>query len=920
MSTFEQNIANLRQNNRLVTQQIKTYNADEARFESARLQKQAELLVLAGQLGANLVEKIAANRKKDRENEWIIDSWETEAEAWQQSEDAKLAEEAFKLNAANQNKMSDVGIEVEEKTGGELSDIKSEFQQKTGKLPRIAELNFLHNRKERYGAWVNSELLNNTDIFFATIDGQTVKLQVNDPNLTYKQKVAAHNYLTREYLKLHDIQRYSREFLFLPTERGGSGFMKGIMESRQAALEELKTAYKIELSEFEIVEATKQFANLKTSQSFNDLLTSVKAGYDSKGKPLNYAGAWKRLNDKILPQMIDAEKLGPDDILSIGQNTTLTIDGKEKKLGEHRFLEWGEGGKWHRKAMEVWKNRGEREQAKADFALEDAAEKFIENFNNDTFTSESDLQLARSALEELNAEGTGDFDFSEIDALMDSKLTKEQANNRASEILKTYNESTEGLKLSELIKSEDIRVKKSSILTKALKDEDKFYKELENSLKGEKKNYASEAKDVNGLSVWEYNNPSAEEKWHLIEGYAIRLKRDNPTVRNSQIWKETQAWIKDNEAKINFPYDQWDEEAKLLEGKELEEFNEKRSKLFVEDNLGYFPNMLPEIEFKGPSTISKEDKKELKAVTTIDPLFGNEVTTWVKRDPEAKFTNTNLIIPEEKAVFQNREIDYNKMLDDIGYIPDKLVDLAAAEGLTTAEFINYRQTANGKKELKPEYAKFLNEKEVSTLPSAMRKRLLGNINDGQYTSEHIPATITQYSNLSSASLINTFQEHGEQFVQGIATNYETFASSLDEDGEWIDNAESGKALIGFYSGIAMSLDPKVFNDFQPGGADLFIEAVKTNLNEEAISSMVMSPDFGFNAYTTSGDIDYLPVVDSLQATKGQDNLNKIMQKLAKIWQTETPEDEISISETFGSDQNLEISGTDIIDESLNTDN
>ena len=64
MSTFEENIANLRQNNRLVTQQIKTYNADEARFESARLQKQAELLVLAGQLGANLVEKIAANRKK----------------------------------------------------------------------------------------------------------------------------------------------------------------------------------------------------------------------------------------------------------------------------------------------------------------------------------------------------------------------------------------------------------------------------------------------------------------------------------------------------------------------------------------------------------------------------------------------------------------------------------------------------------------------------------------------------------------------------------------------------------------------------------------------------------------------------------------------------------------------------------------
>ena len=37
------------------------------------------------------------------------------------------------------------------------------------------------------------------------------------------------------------------------------------------------------------------------------------------------------------------------------------------------------------------------------------------------------------------------------------------------------------------------------------------------------------------------------------------------------------------------------------------------------------------------------------------------------------------------------------MLDDIGYIPDSLVDLAASNGLTTAQFINYRQTANGKK-------------------------------------------------------------------------------------------------------------------------------------------------------------------------------------------------------------------------------
>ena len=78
MSTFEENIANLRQNNRISTQQIKTYNLDEARFKSAKLQKQGELWMLAGNLGANLVEKIAARREKDAINEEYISYYENQ--------------------------------------------------------------------------------------------------------------------------------------------------------------------------------------------------------------------------------------------------------------------------------------------------------------------------------------------------------------------------------------------------------------------------------------------------------------------------------------------------------------------------------------------------------------------------------------------------------------------------------------------------------------------------------------------------------------------------------------------------------------------------------------------------------------------------------------------------------------------------
>tara|TARA_B100000131_G_scaffold141977_1_gene138120 strand:+ start:751 stop:3471 length:2721 start_codon:yes stop_codon:yes gene_type:complete len=904
MSTFDENIANLRQNNRLRTSQIKTYNADVARFETAKFQRQGELFLLAGELGVNLLKKIEANRKKDQENEDIIAEYERIGKRWLQSKEAAEAEKKFKLSADNQNKQSDYITKVEEASGGDLGDVTSEAQIGTGKLSRLGHVNFLNNKNERFGAWANNQLLNSDEIFFATIDGVPTKIQVNDPNLTYNKKIAVWNHLTRKYLKQHDIQKYSKEFLYLPTDRGGSGFMASIIETRQGALEKLKTEYKIELSEVTITEATRHFANVKTSQSFNDLFTSVKAGFDAKGKPLTYAGAWKRLNDKIFPQMIDAGKLSPHDVLSIGQNTTLNINGKEVILGEHRSLEWGENGKWHRKALEVWSQKGENIKRKNDFKLESAAKEFIKNVKNDTFTSKTDIQRARAVLEQLNKDGSGDFDFTEIDNLLDSDLTKEQADTKALEILKQYNESAEGLKLSELIKSEDVLVQQSPILTKALKDEIQFLKELDASLKGEKKNYAAESKDLNGLSVWEFNNPAAQERWNLIEGYAIRLKRDNPEMRPAQIWKETQAWINENTVEVFTPADQWDDYANTLEGDELTEFNEKRSKLFAKDSEGNFPNVLPEVEFNRSSKVSKEDQLEIDSAKTV------------KINPETKFTDSSLIIPEEKDIFKNQDIDYNKMLDDIGYIPDSIVDLAAYWGLTTADFIKYRQQANGKKELKPEYARYLNEKEVSTLPSAMKNRLLGKIDDGQYTPEDTSATVARNSLLAGAPIVMTFGENGENFVQAIGDTHKLFADSIDEEGDFTFDEDSGKTLFGLYTGIGMSLDPKVFNDFQPGGAQLFIETINQNISQTDIANMVTSPEFGFNAYSASGNVDFLPVVDMLQESKGQENLNKIIEKLNKYWYT--PEEEMTDNASEQDDLSGEITdSTEIIDESLN---
>ena len=898
MSTYDQAIANLRNNNRLSIAQIKTYTADEARFQSASLQRQGQLWMLAGELGANITAKIQAHREKSAINEEYISFYEDKWKEYEESEEALIAEQSFKNNADNQNILSDNLTKLD--NDGVPSEDIHEAKLSSGKHIRLREQLKTADLAQRYGGWLNNQLLNNDTIFFAEIDGKMQQIKINDPGLNFRQKVAAQKYLTKEYFNLHDIQKYSRDFLYLPKERGGSGFMQSILQTNQSNIQSLKTAYKIELSEHDINLATRNLATTKDPQSFKDLLAALNAGYDAKGKPLNYAGAWKRLNEKILPQMIDAGLLPPDQVLELGQNTTLNINGKEVILGEHRSLEWGENGKWHRKALEVWSNKGDLVKKKNDFKLEKGAKEFLTKLKNDTFTSETDKTLGRAVLEELNKNGTGDFDFTEIDEYVNSKLTKEQADSRALELVNDFKTKPEGKRLSDLIKTEDIRVRNSSVLLQALDEDKKIWDEVDDAINNMKKNYAA-LSNVEGKDVWSFDDVTNYVKWKAVEGYAVRYKKQNPTATVEQVWAATEKWEDEREVNIETPYEQWDDYESTLEGADLKQFQSDRTKQFARDSEGRYPNLMPEPK---KIEISNEDKLEIDSAKTV------------KINPETKFTNPKTIIPEEKAVFKNQDIDYNKMLDDIGYIPDNIVDLAAYWGLTTADFIKYRQQANGKKELKPEYARYLNEKEVSTLPSAMKNRLLGKIDDGQYTPESTSATVAQNSLLAGGPVVMTFGENGEDFVQAIGNTYKLFGDSIDDDGDFTFDGDSGKTLFGLYTGIGMSLDSKVFNDFQPGGAQLFVETVNQNLSQEDIASMATSPEFGFNAYSASGNIEFLPVVDMLQESKGQDNLNKIIEKLNKYWYT--PEEEETTDDTSEEDDTSEITtdSTEIIDESL----
>ena len=892
MTTYEQSIASLRENNWRSLNQIKTYNLDVAKFQSANFQRQGELLLLAGKLGGNIVEKIQAKREKDAINEVLISDYERQFESYEQSDAAREAEARFNSFTDNQNLYYDKLRKLEE-DGVPSSDI-AEGKMSTGKAAKLKESLYLANLQERFPGWVNNQILNDKTVFFAEIDGVPQQIQVNDRNLGYKQEIAVRKHLTREYLNLHNIQKYSRDFLYLSKERGGSGFMKGLLESNNAAFQDLENKHKVQLSENEIALATANFSTSKTPESFKSLFYNLSSGYDAKGKLLGYAGAWKRMNDKILQPMIEAGLLPPDQVLELGEKTTLTLgDGRKVTLDKYRPLEWGENGKWYREAMKTWKKKGEWAKEKFDFKFEQASKKTIELIESGELTSKTDMRNARIEMAKLDAQGSGNGDFTKIDEYIESKYTKETADERARQILNDWLTNPQGKRLQTLIETEDIRIRNSAVLTRALKEDNRIWDIVDDGINQMKTNYFNHKK-VEGQDVWTIKSANHYRKWEAVEGYAVRYFKQNQdkNIGVADVLEATQKWEKSlgEDEVIGTAYELWDaKEADLAKkaaggdttaATQLEEFRRKKKLHFVQDSEGFYPNLNPQ-----PTNIevSKEDQKEVDAAK------------FKKSELELIFTDPNLIIPEEQAVFKNEDIDYNKLLDDIGYIDDSIVDIAANVNLTTAEFIKYRQKANGKDDLKPEYALYLNEKEVSTLPSSMKARLLGTVNDGQYTTEEIPATIASNSFMVGAPLVMTWGLPAEELIQNLSVDY-GFDNMIDDDGYFTQNSTEEKALIGVYGSLLLGLDANALNDFAPGGQSLFIQTMKENLTPENISTMVIDPKFSLDAYSITGDSDFLPLVDFLAYEKEQERLQKILNKINKFLYI--PEDSVLLDESL----------------------
>ena len=937
MSTFSEAIANLRQNAQLRKNEAKGYNSDEAQFATKRYQDQARLFLLAGDLGTKLIDKLATRAENDRINEGLIE-WHQDKlglVSYLESDEAEQASQSLLNNAKAHNIFSEKLSETEARWP-DLSNEIREDRQRTGKTDKIVQTLALDDHAATFQAWYHNQLSTNNNMFLAMVDGVPTQLPINSQNLTELQQRARLQYLTKAFLDAKNVNRYSKAFLYLPKERGGSGFGLEMIKHTDTIKAKIALEAKKNEAEYNIGISKDAFTRTKTVQSLEDYLYDLKAGYNSKDKVNDWADTWKRFEgdmEGFLEQGMFTRK----EIEHFADKYIVKINGKEQTLAEYKPRLWkptdkyGVEGKYITLAKEATKKRNTAIAKNVNITVNQMTEGLIQNVTSGAIRSQTDIDLSIAEIIKVSqsADGTDAVDVSALKkriaalpkpetAALAEKFLENYDQRKDNDLTSTiYNDTQFRLPLEKQLQREGEDVKNHPLIQVRLEEELNAKAEVQDILDGIKKNEQIQKQNNEGIAVWQFKNSTAERKYDMIEAYAIDLviknnQKPSGKLTNNEIRGQLEKFVKDNTATIETTWNNL--EARLKAGGVLTDAEQKIYDLpFTKDSNGVYKNL----NTLGTPLVTEEDRKEFRE----ELLDANIIKDY---DP----TNPNEWIPAERTIFgstilpingDDTKLDYNELIEETGVVPQDIVQVANDLNMTTYDFIKTRMKAFGK-EINPKCEKFLNHHEASMLGHAIKPRLLGNIKDGKYTNQQLPAYMSQISPLAGASLVMTFGEVAEQFVQSIGSSYEDFASSIDNDGEWISDVESEKALLGFYSGVAMSLGDQVMNDFNEGGQDQFVRAIKENVTLEALPSLLMSPEIGINAYANTGDIDFLPVLDSLQETKGQDNLNKLMQKLAKWWETDEPEEEENFTsetdDTFGHEIRT-FSGTDNIDESLN---
>ena len=921
MSTYSQVINELRQNNWKTLSNIKTRNLQMGDIESKQLQQQGRLFALAGKFGSELIEKWEDKRKEDAINDANVDWMLNEMDNWAGSDEANEASATLLDNTKKQQDTSHFlgQVRFDEAPSYAIHDAEN----RTGTYERQLNKLNLTTAAQGYDSWINNQLLKNDNFFIATIDGKQVEIQVNSATKTLQQDVATRNYLRKEYFTQMGINRYTKEFLALSTERGGSGFYASILKADKEAYGALMKQHDIKNSLDKQATTQLVWNRTKTSESFVDMYNALANGVNEKGEAIRNEGAHKFIREQIVEKGIEANQISFDDLVTMA-NTEVNGFRLGDRWSQYYSVEAGKEGTLVRKYFEAQDELDADENKQGLAIVTEQGDNLIEAINNNKVTSELNFFDAIDELSKLDKGNLYNYDkvFRAWEARNEDPVKVQDAVNKLIDLNK------KGKYITDLIESESLSVQNHPIIKDIKSQEAKILNrdDVKLGIKDIRSKFLINPQSI-GLRADEYKSIGAFRASQLrIEHFLNQVEAGQEV---STALTQTQLWWKENGG---------DDDNKYLS----EEFTKGNNLgLFATDTSGKYPNV--EAQIKGEElgttnytgdyaadartyTVQNKDKEE-KALETdqfVKENFGGNYTKAL----QAKHKITDLAayqIPAENELFKG-DVNYNNLLEQTGMATTWMMEEARRANMSLGEWMNLRQIAHGKEPLKEEFLKYLNEPNVRNLKSGMLNRLNGHTVDGLFRPEEISGDLAKKDNklcvIQTSTYGNENLGNASQTIHNLPVNNEGDITVSGRDAEGVKNVSCISTAIG------ATLSDSFAQDFQTGKEYEFTKAI-SELPKENIVQMWTDPEFGKNMYALTGNLYNLPLEDSLLGSElDMQNKTSILEDLEKWWYTPSTEEEIQentdvTSETDSNDETGgEAAGLENINDSLknNIDN
>ncbi len=915
MSTYSQVINELRQNNWRTLSNIKTRNLQMGDIESKQLQQQGRLFALAGKFGSELIEKWENKRKEDAINDANVDWMINEMDNWADSDEANEASATLLDNTKKQQDTSTFLGQV--RFDGAPSYAIHDAENRTGTYDRQLNKLNLATAAQGYDSWINNQLLTNDNFFIATIDGKLVQIQVNSANKTLQQDVATRNYLRKEYFTQMGINRYTKEFLALSTERGGSGFYASILKADKEAYAALMKQHDIKNSLDKQATTQMVWNRTKTPESFVDMYNALANGVNEKGEAIRNEGAHKFIREEIVEKGIEADQISFDDLVTIA-NTEINGFKLGERWSQYYSVEEGKEGILVRKYFEAQEDLDADKNKQALALVTEKGANLIEAINNGQVTSEKNFNIA---IKEISKIDTGNlYNYDEVFRAWEARNEDPKKVEDAINILLDKNNN--GKYITDLVNSESLAVQNDPRIKRILSQEKTLIgrDDVKLGIKDIRSKFLIDPQSI-GLRADEYKSIGAFRASQLREEYFLNQVEQGQEV--SAALAQTQVW--------------WEKNGGDGDEYNPDEFTKGNTfGLFATDTTGKYPNVEAQItgqelgttNYTGENaadartyTVQNKDKEE-KALETdrfVKENFGGNYT--VALQAKNKITDTAAYhIPAENELFKG-DVNYNNLLEQTGMVTTWMMEEARRANMSLGEWMNLRQIAHGKEPLKEEFLKYLGESDVRNLKSGMINRLNGHTVDGLFRPEEISGDLAKNSNkfcvIQASTYGNENLGNASQTIHNLPVNNEGDITVSGRDAEGVKNVSCISTAVG------ATLSDSFAQDFQTGKEYEFTKTI-SELPKENIVQMWNNPEFGKNMYALTGNIYNLPLEDSLLGSElDMQNKTSILEDLEKWWYTPSKEEQIDentnvtseIDSTFGHDIRT-FSGTDNIEESL----